>query len=365
MSKKLTQEQFLIRAKEIHGDTYDYSLAEYNLSKSKIKVVCSIHGTFTPVAAMHLRGIGCGKCAIDNQSLSLQDFLDRAKEIHSNVFDYSLVEYQRINLKVKIICSVHGIFEQRPLNHLQGQGCMQCRNDSYSYSTADFINKAKLAHNNKYDYSKTDYSSSDECVIITCPIHGDFQQTGGSHLRGQGCKRCFDDGRILPLNEFITQSSMLHDNKYNYDLVKYNNLHDMIIIICPIHGEFKQEANSHIRGSGCIKCISLVSKKETKWLNYMGLPDDKEHRQVHILGKKVDGFDPINNIIYEFYGDYWHGNPKKFAATDVHPKIKKTYGELYQLTLHKNMLFENNGYTVVSIWEDEYDKLIIDGSIHS
>jgi hypothetical protein len=292
------------------------------------------------------------------RKLTQEEFLMRAKEIHGDTYDYSLAQYLISSLRIKIICHVHGIFEQRALNHLQGSGCFECRNDSYRISNKEFISRCEVVHNGKYDYSKTQYSSCYGEIIIICPKHGDFIQRANVHLRGSGCNNCFYRGWALSLDEFIEQAIKAHGGKYDYSLVTYNKLHDTISIICPTHGIFEQEANNHVQGHGCPKCTLSVSRKESKWLDYIGLPNTKFHRQVCLLGKRVDGFDPATNTVYEFNGDYWHGNPKKFSSNDINPRVKKTYGELYQLTLRKRSLFESNGYNVVSIWEDEYDQLI-------
>ena len=126
-----TTEQFIIDAKSIHGDKYDYSLVDYINNKSKVKIICPTHGEFEQIPYSHLSGKGCPKCKGDksrilNQS-NTEEFINKADKIHDNKYDYSLVEYENARTKVKIICHVHGEFEQTPASHLSGHGCPKCK----------------------------------------------------------------------------------------------------------------------------------------------------------------------------------------------------------------------------------------------
>ena len=130
----------------------------------------------------------------DLQRKTKEQFIIDAKKIHGNRYDYSKVEYEGTDKKVCIICPKHGEFYQTPNKHLQGQGCKKCGREKASYlqsfTTESFIEKAKIVHGDKYDYSKTEYKGYDEKITITCPIHGDFEQTPDSHLQGSGCRMC-------------------------------------------------------------------------------------------------------------------------------------------------------------------------------
>lgn len=126
-TKKLTTEQFIEKAKEIHGDKYDYSKVNYINSHSEIEIICPIHGSFFQKAYIHLQGHGCPKC-VDRkiQLKSLKNFVEDAKKIHGDKYDYSLVDYKNSKTKIKIICPEHGTFEQTPNAHLRGNGCPCC-----------------------------------------------------------------------------------------------------------------------------------------------------------------------------------------------------------------------------------------------
>lgn len=134
MSKKLTTEEFAKKAKEIHGDKYDYSLVDYKGYDKKIKIICSTHGVFEQSPDSHLRGQACPVCGKEKLSMLFsfpqEQLIKRAKEIHGDKYDYSLVDYKNNKTKIKIICPIHGIFEQVPVNHLRGSGCPIC-NESH------------------------------------------------------------------------------------------------------------------------------------------------------------------------------------------------------------------------------------------
>lgn len=132
------------------------------------------------------------------KKLSQDEFIKRAKEVHKGRYDYSKVQYINVRTKVIIICPVHGEFLQTPSAHLKGQGCKQCYNDvvgdSLRATKNEFIEKAKKVHGDKYDYSKVEYINSKTEVTIVCPIHGEFKQRPDMHtLKANGCKLCRSD----------------------------------------------------------------------------------------------------------------------------------------------------------------------------
>lgn len=123
---------FKKKASKVHGNFYDYSKSIYEHSEKPIIIICPIHGEFEQKASVHLNGSKCPQCATENRikltSLSLEEFINGAKEIHGDFYDYSLTEYINSKIKVKIICPEHGEFLQFPFNHLQGRGCPECAN---------------------------------------------------------------------------------------------------------------------------------------------------------------------------------------------------------------------------------------------
>ena len=190
---------FIEKAKEMHGDKYDYSKVEYINAKTNVIIICKEHGECMQTPNNHLTGYGCKKCGRVNTSNkqrgNTEEFIRKAIEIHGNLFDYSKVEYgENINTKVIIICNIHGEFQQSPLNHLQGNGCRTCGIITTAYkqrgNTKEFIERAIEKHGYKYDYSKCNYISIDDKLTIICKKHGEFNQVAYSHIIGQGCPIC-------------------------------------------------------------------------------------------------------------------------------------------------------------------------------
>lgn len=197
--RKGSSQSFITRAKVIHGEKYDYSLVNYQTSNDKVEIVCPLHGNFQQAAYSHLQGIGCPRCGASSSShsrlVSTADFIARAKQVHNSQYDYSLVDYISAQKKVTIICFEHGAFAQVANSHLRGNGCSKCagvkRGVSLADSVASFIAKAKVIHEDSYDYSKVNYVSSQVPVVIVCPKHGDFSPTPTNHLsKKSGCPKC-------------------------------------------------------------------------------------------------------------------------------------------------------------------------------
>ncbi len=131
--------------------------------------------------------------------LTTEDFISRARRVHGNKYDYALVEYSGAFTPVKIICREHGEFEQKPNKQLSGYGCQTCgrlaAGKARRLNTEQFIAKAKRVHGDKYDYSLVRYQTTELPVKIVCRAHGEFEQKPHGHLAGSGCRKCADDMR--------------------------------------------------------------------------------------------------------------------------------------------------------------------------
>ena len=198
----------------------------------------------------------------------LEEFIHKANQVHNFKYDYSKVNYINSLNKVTIICPIHGEFEQTPQNHLRGRGCKKCANQKKSLemqlSNDEFIKKSTDIHKNKYDYSKTQLQNRDKDgkVIIICPIHGEFKINPFLHLKGQECPKC--KGKKLSQEEIIEKANQIHNFKYDYSKVEFHKMHDKVTIICPIHGEFQQTLSKHIsKHQGCPKCAAINRGKKS------------------------------------------------------------------------------------------------------
>ena len=269
--RKIKEENFISKAKLIHGDKYDYSKIIYRKSSEKVIIICPKHGEFEQIVSNHLSGKGCRKCQNEATAKRCRsnnkDFIQKAKLTHGNKYDYSKVVYIKNSLPVAIICPEHGEFEQTPANHLVAQyGCSQCSNiamlESQSFTSGEFISKAKLTHGNKYDYSKVVYIKNSLPVAIICPEHGEFEQTPANHLSGSNCSKCMGFNKTK--DEFVFEANKIHNYKYNYELANYSGTTKKITIICPKHGEFEQMPVGHLSGKGCRKCSFEISAEKNR-----------------------------------------------------------------------------------------------------
>jgi len=132
------------------------------------------------------------------------------------------------------------------------------------WNTSGFIKQLNIIHKNKYDYSNTHYIHSHIKINILCPKHGKFNILPHEHLRGRGCKKCYNERRVSNTENFIKKAKKIHGDKYNYSKTNYKRAIKKITIICPIHGDFKQTPNSHLYGYGCKKCATDYNRQLTK-----------------------------------------------------------------------------------------------------
>lgn len=361
---KYTTELFIQKAIQVHGNKYDYSKVEYINAKTKIIIICKEHGEFLQRADAHLNGNTCKKCSINKQKLTTEDFIKKAKIKHGNKYDYSKVNYIGIYKKVIIICKIHGEFEQIAHDHHKA-GCSKC-NGGLKSNTKEFIKKAIIIHGDKYDYSKVDYIKNNINIIIICKDHGSFLQTPASHLINHGCQKC-KGGLKSNTKEFIEKAIKIYNDIYDYSKVEYINNSSKIIIICKEHGDFFQTPYNHINNKqGCIKCSkSNFSKPQIQWLKllsklnniYIQHALNNGEFKIPTTNFKADGYCKETNTIYEFHGDYWHGNPKTFDPDSLNKICNMTYRELYEKTLKKERNIKDLGYNLVVIWESEWNKI--------
>ena len=360
MSKRLTLDEFVTRSQDAHGDRYDYSQVVYRDARTNVIIVCPIHGRYEQTPHKHMRGQGCRRCSGRGKKTTAE-FIQDAQSVHGNRYDYSLVKYTGAHNGVDIICSAHGPFNMLPANHTnQRSGCPVC-SGNMAKTTAEFIQDAKSVHGDRYDYSLVKYTRSSEYVDVVCKSHGRFRIKADNHMTGHGCKACAvaanADVRRITRDDFITRADHIHDGYYEYDgIIEITGARDKVPIECPKHGEFFQVVYNHISGQGCPKCSHRISKPSQDWLNSLGIPNDPDHREVcQLVGRYIaDGYDPETNTVYEFHGDYWHGNPKIYESDDINPSVGKPYGELYQKTIAKREQFVIHGYNYVEMWEHDW-----------
>ena len=355
----------------------DFSQCNYINSKTPVKLYCTEkdsngneHGWFEqkPEYMKHYNRC-CDKCrAKENSSkfIDTEEFIRRSKNIHKNIdgtpkYIYTKTIYKSMKDKLIITCPIHGDFEQISCNHLSGSGCPKCSKKistiKRSLTTEEFIKRSEELHKNpdgtpKYNYSKSNYITQYDKVIIICPEHGEFEQTPCNHMNGQGCPKCVKRTQKMTTNEYIQRVKELHPNKkYIFDKTNYTGHDDKLIVTCPIHGDFEIHACNFInksRNSDCPKCsqerlsILQTSKGEREILEFIksiysgkiltntkDILDNKQELDIYIPDKK---------IAIEFDGIYFHSEIKK--DNNYH--------------LNKTILCEQNDIQLIHIFETEW-----------
>lgn len=231
-----------------HNNKYNYDFFIYSGAKIKGTIICPKHGRFEQSPTNHLSDKGCNECAIELRAKKRiekhrEDFIQDAKEVHGNRYDYSKTIYNGYEKNCIIVCIIHGEFEQTPANHLKKKGCNTCGIESMARKQRkvykdSFVKRASTVHNNFYDYSKFKYISNDDIGIIICPIHGEFPQKPVNHInRKQGCPDCGTESMVQKQSEearrnFKSKASKLHNGIYDYSKFIYINSSTKSIIIC-------------------------------------------------------------------------------------------------------------------------------------
>ena len=277
--------------------------------------------------------------------MNKEEFIEKATNVHGNIYDYSKVEYINNHTDVTIICPVHGEFKQKPKCHLRGCGCKKCKQRNYVYTTEEFIQKALEVHGRKYDYGKVNYISARVKVCITCPTHGDFWQEPCSHLQGRGCEKCVRPS--YDTKSFIECAKKVHGEKYDYSKVNYINTRTKVCVICPKHGAFMVKPNVHLQGCGCNLCLNkdeeklfvlLVERygidnvsrqKSFPWLLY------ENHKQY------LDFYLEKENVAIELQG------PQHFMQHRYWDKDNSSFLRRNKLDINKKNLCEKHGIKLI------------------
>lgn len=293
-----------------------------------------------------------------------EEWVEKCRLKHNDKYDYSKSEYINNHTKVEIICPKHGIFKQTPKDHLSGRGCPKCKSEKIGEikrsSTEEFIKKANLVHNSKYDYSKVNYINSRLKIEIICPEHGIFSMTPNNHLKGKGCPKC--KGRNLTKEEIIEKFRKIHGNKYDYSLMEYTINHKPIEIICPEHGVFKQCPSAHLRGQGCPKCkMSHLENQVKEILEQLKIEFEYEvNLDGYLKRQSVDFYIPKYKLIIECQGGqhfYAAFNRKdKKRAEEIHRKVLLRDIIKFNMIKEKklDMLFVANGSDIIDdIFQNE------------
>lgn len=349
---KKTREKFIEDAIKFHGEKFDYSDVVYVDAKTKVKIKCKQHGIFEQNPNGHLKGTGCKKCkyelVVNAKRKPLSEFLERATKAHGDCYDYSKVEFCTFRGLITIVCKIHGEFKQKAVDHILGKGCKKCGN-VYKPTTEEWVKLAKEKYGDKYDYSRSLYKNSHTYLTIICKEHGEFKLTPVAHLsKSHGCKKCSNRVRYTT-DEWKRVAIDIHSDLYDYSKVSFTRGIDEVIIICKKHGEFNQQANLHLMGSGCTLCKNKTESKLFIWLkeNYSSTLSQKTFDWCisDETGAKYryDFYIPENQTIIELDGDQhfrevWKwGDPEITRRRDVWKMKKAT----------------DNGFSIIRLLQED------------
>jgi len=374
-TKRKTTEQFIEEARKIHGDKYDYSKVEYINQVTAVCIICPIHGEFKQIPKLHLRGSGCPKCGVEQQSekrrnkptvfkkervirekrqkfhvpliKTTEEFINRAKEIHGDKYDYSKVVYKGKKEHVTIICPEHGEFQQRANFHLNGGGCPKCgrmaAHEKQRYTNDEFIENLKKIYGDRYDYSKVEYKGRKEKITLICKKHGEFEKIASDLINKRtGCQLCNKENKrklfSLGKENFIEKSNNIFHGKYSYENVIYVNNSTKVNITCPKHGDFPCTPANHLKGRGCPICKAENNVYEERLYNFLLTIFDKNEIKWQYKpkwlsdNKSLDFFIEKYNIAIEHQGSqhfkyvpFLCGNKSDKFERTIHNDINKKY----------------------------------------
>ena len=284
---------------------------------------------------------------------TINEVIEKFREVHGNKYIYSEVKYIDTHTKVKIICPIHGEFEQTPLNHSQGHGCPKCCKTGVKLAIEKFIEKTKEVHGDKYDISKVVYKNANTKVCVICPTHGEFWVKSSDFLNGHGCKKCADLKKgmyqIGNNESFIKKARVVHGDKYIYTETTYKNNRVKVCIICPKHGKFWQTPHNHLNGDGCPICKSSKLELEVKsFLDLNSIEYIQQYKNKWLGKQSLDFYLPKYNVGIECQGvqhfkpiDYF-GGEKSFLMTNKRDAKKMIKCKENGINL---LYFSNKQYT--------------------
>lgn len=385
MPAKLTQEDFIERSKTAHGDEYEYFRTVFKRTSEKVIITCRKHGDFEQHPSHHMNGHGCFQCGLDDsaqkRTKSPEDVIRLFKELHGDRYDYSRVIYQTLLTPVEIICRTHGPFWQSPAVHLNRNGCKKCRKkvltdtrerpelcDHGCGRKAEFY----LAPTKKVPTGRWRCSE----FVLSCEAVKDRRKE--TNIERIGVANPFE----------IHNANITEEEKRNNNIKREQTCVDRFGMPHPFHTP-EAKANSIIANKNRYKPENILelekSKRKTeltilarygshaakpgkthyrrskigdKWLDSVGVSPSMREIYVKTSEKafRVDGMSDDRSTIYEFNGDYWHGNPQVFEPDFYNPQAHATMQELYERTQIKEKALREAGYQLVAIWEKDFRK---------
>ena len=314
-----TKETFLKKSKEIHKDDkgdslYIYDEVDYKGLYDEVCIICKKHGKFWQKPFYHIHKSGCPQCAKERNKTSLEEFIKKAQEANKNEdgspkYLYDKFIYVNSYTKGIITCPIHGDFEMTPRSHLgkHPRGCPLC-NHHLPPTNEEWINKAKKIHFKFFDYSKTKFINDRTKVIITCPIHGDFEILPKKHLNSCGCPHCMKERNVLESKLYKILNKEIPNAEFMQSC--YNIIPD------------RQELD--IYSEKYKIAIEYQGAQHFQEINFFTQNKIFEH-QLELDNKKIENCEKLNIKLFHFTFDknYCKDNISYYVYTDVDSLLKE------------------------------------------
>lgn len=276
----LTTAEFVKRAKAKFGSRFDYSQTHYVNGQTRVTIRCPKHGPFQQFPHTHLRGGGgCSGCKVGR--LSTDEFISRSKELFPGRYTYARTEFRTLAEPVTITCRKHGDFAQLGSSHFAShEGCPRCqelnRNPLGKSSLSarsrsagsellkkrltqtEFLKRSREVHGRRYSYTRANYRTQYDPVLVTCRMHGDFPVRPSNLWKGSGCPECAraEKGKSIRLSpkEFTARARMVHGQRYDLSQLNYTTAKSRVTPSCRTHGEWSVLPQNFLKGTGCPAC---------------------------------------------------------------------------------------------------------------
>ncbi|MDB0013213.1 hypothetical protein N9F22_00040 [Alphaproteobacteria bacterium] len=277
-------EVFEQKARQKHGEKYQYIRETYKNTNTRLDLVCPIHGRFSMLVSVHLKGSGCSECSKEQMKQSktgvalrtLDDLISQFRAAHGDKYDYSKVRLKLWNERVRIRCPDHGWFAQQVKLHSEGRGCKKCGYTETALKNrlgaGNLLQRFRDIHGEEFDYDFTNFETIRDKIKIKCPMHDWYEQVASDHLHYPGCPACKAETlskiKSRQLSDFLKDARAIHGDKYDYSLCKGDEVGRLIkstdgkiTLICPQHGQFEIDPTQHIHSkNGCSRCVESAGE---------------------------------------------------------------------------------------------------------
>jgi len=303
-----------------------------------------------------------------------QYFIAKVNSLHPNCYDFSKVNYVNKDTRVELVCRKCGdtclvlpsLFNQKN----DKVGCQKCniKKRASKRRLSKSVIQSRL-NQNWTVLNWDNHASMESYLSVQCKICNIVHSCMVNNLvRGLGCYNCYNkrrgDSLRLAQDVVIEKFVQIWGSEYDYSMVKYVSMWTKVEIKCKLHGCFHVAPHDHIDRIGCKQCSKkMCSKMQIDWIKFMEVRYSTEIQhafcetgeyKIPSTRYKADGYSEKLHTIFEFHGDFYHGNPKFYNRNDVNTVCKKTFGELYRKTCEKQQKIVDLGYNLVTIWEYQW-----------